>query len=171
MKRYNLGSGGKHILGWINVDIDGSADIQHDLSNFPWPFPDSEADEILASHIIEHLFKKDAWRFLSECWRIMKIGAVIHIAVPDMDKFINCKLTGDWAPIQGYFWRDLNHLLGGDERERNEHQRHKYMYNYETLAYMLKQIGFLPSRRDKPIEFDTPDYAAFSLYVDAVRIA
>ena len=170
MTRYNLGCGNKRIVGWVNVDLEGEPDVTHNLSIFPWPFPDGEAEEILASHILEHFYKKDAWRFLSECHRMLKAGGVLHIAVPDMDKFINCHLTGNWEPIGGYIWRDLNHFMGGDERESKDYQRHKYMYNFETLAYMLNKIGFISSKRVLAREIDTPEYVPISLYVDAVKI-
>jgi predicted SAM-dependent methyltransferase len=170
VKLYNLGAGERCLDGWVNVDLNGRAEIKANLAVFPWQFPDKEASEILASHILEHFYKKDAWRFLRECHRILKTGGKLHIAVPDMDKFINCQLSGDWTPIGGYYWRDLNHLLGGDGSEKNERQRHKYMYNFETLHYMLHRIGFMAKQREEPLEIDTPQYAPISLYVDAVKI-
>ena len=178
MKRYNLGCGKQYREGWINVDSADKdqwgksykVDILHDLMNFPWPFDDGEADEILASHIIEHFDKHNAYDFISECNRILKQKGTLHIAVPHMDKFIMCKRYNNWGPVSNHKWRDLNYLLGGDERERNEKQRHKYMYNFETLAYILEKMGFKPSRRDEPLVIDTSEYRQISLYVDAVKI-
>lgn len=171
MKRYNLGSGGKKILGWVNVDVDHEPDVTHDLSQFPWPFPDREAVEIQASHILEHFTKRDAYKFLNECHRIMRTGGELHIAVPDMDKFIDAHLSGDFEPLGEYFWTDLNHLMGGDEREAILHQRHKYMYNYETLHFMLLRVGFYPKLRLDPLEIDSPEYVPISLYVDGRKIS
>jgi predicted SAM-dependent methyltransferase len=169
--RYNLGCGAHRLNGWVNVDIADGADWKFDLGAIPWPIDTSTSDEVLASHILEHFPKMEGIAFLRECYRILKTDGVLHVAVPDMDKFILCKLNGDWSPIGDYFWRDLNHLLGGDERERNLHQRHQYMYNFETLAYILENIGFEVSRRTKPLNIDTAEYRAISLYLDAVKIS
>jgi len=168
LTRYNLGSGGKYKADWVNVDVGGKADLQIDLGKFPWDIPDKSADEILASHILEHFTKDDGRKFIGECYRIMKVGARLHIAVPDMDRFIDCKVTGNLKPLGGYGWTDLNHFMGGDEREGNLYQRHRYMYSFESLAYALESFNFLVLPRG-PMEFDSHEYAAISLYVTAVK--
>ena len=170
MKRYNLGCGKQYLDGWINVDVQGEPDLLINLDTMKWPIDSNSADEILASHIIEHFDKHRAYDFISECSRILKRERTLHIAVPHMDKFIMCKRYNNWEPVDNHKWRDLNYLLGGDERERDEKQRHKYMYNFETLAYILEKMGFKPSRRDEPLPIDTPEYHRISLYVDAVKI-
>ena len=171
MKRYNLASGNRYLDGWVNIDITQNlrVDIVMNLGIMPWDIEDGSAHEILASHILEHFYKERAWEFLTECYRILEPGGELHVAVPDMDKFIECNLAGDWSALKGYKWRDLNHLLGGDEREHNEYLKHKYMYNFETLAYMLESVGFIAKKRVMPLYYDSPEYQHFSLYVDAVK--
>lgn len=56
------------------------ADMGFDLGKFPYPFPDNSVDEILASHILEHL--PDTVAALDEWWRIVKPGGKIVIRVP-----------------------------------------------------------------------------------------
>ena len=80
MNKLNLGSGKDYREDWINVDITGKANITHDLNQFPYPFPDNYADEILMSHILEHL--DDPFEVLKEVMRISKEGAKITIKVP-----------------------------------------------------------------------------------------
>ena len=54
--KLNLGCGGSRVEGYINVDLYSEArDLQCDLSKFPYPFKDNSADEIVMSHVIEHL--------------------------------------------------------------------------------------------------------------------
>lgn len=167
-KKYNLGAGEVHLEGWVNVDLIRS-DENIDLGSFPWPIDDACADEIMASHILEHFTKENARRFLAECYRILGKGGKLYIAVPDMDRFIEAKLTGNPGMLGGYDWQDLNHFMGGDEREARPEMRHRYMYNFETLAYMLSDVGFSKVQQRKPLKDDNERYHAISLYVTAVK--
>lgn len=169
--KLNLGCGKHRLAGFVNVDLTGS-DQDVDLSVFPWPWGDGTVDGIVASHVLEHFSKEDGDRFMGEAYRVLGRNGGLHIAVPDMDKFIQAHLTGDFSPLNGYKWIDLNHLCGGDDTEPNPAQRHKYMYNRETLYYMLGQNGFDRYwASNKPDQFiDNPDYKAISLYVEAVKL-
>ncbi|HBA36415.1 TPA: hypothetical protein DCZ15_00910 [Candidatus Falkowbacteria bacterium] len=82
IKKANLGSGGNYLTGYVNVDNNAleKADVVHDLNRYPYPFQNNEFDEILASHVIEHL--GDPLDFLQELWRIAKPGAQITIKCP-----------------------------------------------------------------------------------------
>ena len=82
MKKLNLGSGKDYLEGYVNVDNNSRsrADIVHDLNLYPYPFSDNEFDEVLASHLIEHL--NDPLDFLQEIYRITKRGAKIIIKCP-----------------------------------------------------------------------------------------
>jgi predicted SAM-dependent methyltransferase len=163
--RLNLGCADWKLPGFHNIDLP-----HVDLGRFPWPWEDETVDEILASHILEHFTLDGGERFLSECYRVLKPRGVLHIAVPDMDKFIDAHLSGDFTPLGGYYWRDLNHLMGGDGSEPRPEWRHKHMYNFASLAYTLLNQGYdLIHRRTGPGEHDNPAYAAISLYVDAVK--
>jgi hypothetical protein len=87
-----------------------------------------------------------------------------------MDKFIKAYQSGDWSELREYRWKDLNRCLGGDEREGDDFMRHKYMYNFETLAYILGDQGFSFIQRFKALPIDNPAYEFISLYVDAVKL-
>jgi hypothetical protein len=167
--KLNLGSGDQHLEGWTGVDI-FKADVQFNLRKFPWPWETGSASEILASHILEHFDRLDGRQFLYQCYRILTPGGAIHLAVPDMDKFIDCQLTRDFSPLKGYEWTDLNHLCGGDDRELFDTNKHKYMYCFASLAWTLESIGFTEvKRRMKPASFDNARHGHLSLYVDAVK--
>lgn len=152
--------------GFDNIDVKGGG---IDLGRFPWPWPDNSAEVIVASHILEHFTRTVGSMFLLECYRVLEPGGMLHLAVPDMDRFIDCRLHDDWAPVANYKWRDLNHLMGGDGTEPDTHNRHKYMYCFASLGYTLEQIGFDVYHRDGPNEYDNPRYEPISLYVDAVK--
>ena len=57
MLNLNLGSGSKRVKNYINVDKYKifNPDIVHDLEKFPYPFDDNSVDNIILSHILEHI--------------------------------------------------------------------------------------------------------------------
>jgi hypothetical protein len=164
--RLNLGAGAWRPGGYISVDMAG-AEICHDLRAMPWPWADESVSAILASHVLEHFGRLEGCRFLTECWRILTPGGRLHLAVPDMDKFIACRLSGDYSPLGGYAWTDLNDLLGGGAREPRPEQRHQYMYCRDSLEHALLRLGFSIGRSSAICH--NPAYAAISLYMDAVK--
>jgi SAM-dependent methyltransferase len=85
--KLNLGCGPKRMAGWVNVDKHPYAqpDQVVDLESFPWPWPDSSADQILLNHVLEHLGQAPATFIgvMQELWRVCKPGAEVRIHVPD----------------------------------------------------------------------------------------
>lgn len=167
--KLNLGAGSHIVPGYMSVDIGGKADKRMNLAERPWPWADGSIDEILASHVLEHFTRDDGREFLFECYRLLPPGGVLHLAVPDMDKFIDCHLAGDFTPLKGYHWTDLNYLMGGDHSETNLLQRHRYMYCRASLGDTLTAVGFRILPRSGPGALDNHAYAALSLYMDAYK--
>jgi glycosyltransferase involved in cell wall biosynthesis len=84
--KLNLGCGGDHRPGWVNVDKypEAKPDKVMDLERLPWPLEDDCADEILLKHVLEHL-GRDTDTFLGimkELYRVTKPGGKVHIWVP-----------------------------------------------------------------------------------------
>ena len=84
--KLNLGCGHNHMEGFLNVDkeVESTPDKQADLEVFPWPFEDSAADEVVMSHVLEHL-GADPQVFLGimkELYRVCADGALVTITVP-----------------------------------------------------------------------------------------
>lgn len=172
--RLNLGCGNCILDGWTNVDphaehLGKKLGVEVDLSVFPWPWKSFTVDKILASHILEHFDKATGFQFLHECWRILKPKGQLYLAVPDMDIFVNVIATGDKSKLPDYKWTSLDTLLGGDETEEAIGQRHKALYCFESLAYMLGMAGFTDVWRRDALEFDTPKYKNISLYMLAIK--
>lgn len=78
--KIELGGGGfAHGNGYLNVDMDARADIQHDL-NQAWPFGDDSVDAFYSSHCLEHLdCPHHAFREMARCG---KLGTRCVIKVP-----------------------------------------------------------------------------------------
>ena len=84
--KLNLGCGNKIYDGYVNVDKFDlyNVDIKHDLEKFPYPFEDNSIEEIVLSHVLEHIGQDpDVFiNILKEIYRICKNHALINIAVP-----------------------------------------------------------------------------------------
>ena len=86
MIKLNLGSGEFLKEGYVNVDYYSVSkpDVEHDLSKFPYPFPDNHFDLVEADHCFEHL--PNPFAVMKEVHRISKNGAKLIIRVPHFSR-------------------------------------------------------------------------------------
>jgi predicted SAM-dependent methyltransferase len=140
--------------------------IHHDLSHSV-PFKDQTADFIYSSHFLEHLFKRDAERLLTDCHRALKSGGIVRISIPDLAYAISLYECGEKEQmLEAYFFvEDQESFLA----------RHKYMYDFESLKSLLEKIGFSQVIRCSYGEGQTPDILLLdnrpedSLFVEAIK--
>lgn len=93
--KLNLGCGSKLLTGYTNVDKFDfyKPDLLHDLEKFPYPFQDNSVDEIILSHVLEHLGQAPETfnNIIKELYRVCKNETIINISVPHPrhDEFIS----------------------------------------------------------------------------------
>lgn len=84
--KLNIGCGFNKKPGWINVDQFSACapDQIVDVEEVPWPWPDNSADEILLSHVLEHVgtSPKNYLDIIKEIWRVCCDGARVEIRLP-----------------------------------------------------------------------------------------
>lgn len=87
--KINFGSGGNIKEGYINVDIHKhpGVNLLCDLNVQPLPFKDNCVDEVLCSHVIEHLI--NPYLFVLEIHRILKPKGVFHSRLPTNSYSLN----------------------------------------------------------------------------------
>jgi predicted SAM-dependent methyltransferase len=108
----NLGCGSRFHPEWTNLDIQPSSagvrrwDLQKDL-----PFPDESFAVVYHSHVLEHFSKADGLSFLKRCFRILRTGGIIRVAVPDLERIarlyieaLDKSLNGDPVWRERYEW-------------------------------------------------------------------
>ena len=81
--KLNLGSSGRRIPGFLNVDNNpntAAVDRVHDLDRLPWPFEEGSVQEVIMDHVLEHL--EDTIGVICELYRISADGARLEIRVP-----------------------------------------------------------------------------------------
>jgi len=169
------GSGGTcYREPYINLDIDKQKNLEswkkkgrHQPITFIisdaqcLPFSDNIFDEVYASHLLEHFNWNFVQPVLKEWYRVCKKGGRIKICVPDFEWAVNCylgKVTwGEWEKSKGLFCKKdgfIHGMKGGLYRviygwmgvDVND-VGHKCVFDYEMLAWLLKQTGFKNVRR------------------------
>jgi predicted SAM-dependent methyltransferase len=141
MKKLHIGCLGEKIPGFTRVDIVqwGDVDIVTDAKDLRM-IPDGAAEEIYASHILEHFKKTETDTVLKEWCRVLKKGGILWCAVPDFDKIVDIYLRNNRS-----FSTWLGHILNGDQKE--DIAFHYNNFTYATLSGCISMAGF--SRIDK----------------------
>lgn len=119
-----IGAGGIRFKGWLST----SKNILNITCKKDWEkyFKKKKISNILAEHVWEHLTKKDSVKGLKNCFKYLKKGGNLRIAVPDgnsSDKnYIDYVKPGGNGP-------------GADD--------HKRLYTYKSLSSELEEAGFI----------------------------
>jgi predicted SAM-dependent methyltransferase len=85
----NLGCGKTFHKDWVNVDFKSSSPevISCDLTE-GIPFSAETFDVVYHSHVLEHFTSSQADFFIKECFRVLKRGGILRIAVPDLEMIV-----------------------------------------------------------------------------------
>jgi predicted SAM-dependent methyltransferase len=82
----NIGCGRRYHSAWTNIDMnycDRSVALYDARDGLP--YDDGVFAVVYHSHVLEHLQKPDAAALLVECWRVLRPGGTIRVAVPDLE--------------------------------------------------------------------------------------
>jgi SAM-dependent methyltransferase len=98
------------------------------------PFRDGSVDLIYASHCLEHFSHHDVPAVLEEWWRVLKVGGILRLSVPDFDMLLQIyqACNNDLDCIQEF-------LMGGQDHKYNFHLT---SFNAKTLRRILRASGF-----------------------------
>jgi len=130
-----------------------------------FPFRDNSFRYAYCSHLLEHLYKSEASYCLQEVYRVLIPGAVLRIAVPDLDLAIK-----EYDPSKA---EQLVERIF-ESRQPREKNRHHWMYNFISLGELLRVAGFLQIVRCEFQKGSCPDLDKLdnrpnSLFVEAVK--
>ena len=90
----NLGCGSAFHPDWINIDFHnhGGSVLAYDL-RLGIPLPDATVDVVYHSHVLEHFTREGGVTFLTECFRVLRPGGLLRIAVPDLENIVRAYIT------------------------------------------------------------------------------
>ncbi len=158
------------------------------------PFESNSADVIYHSHLLEHLDKEVAYAFLLEAKRVLKVGGVNRIVVPDMeylckryiDNIVMSQSDDFFAKNHEYYIaniieqcvrreskgsnqqppirRRIENIILGDARKRGE--THQWMYDRINLPRTLFHLGYHKVVIQEYDKSDIPEWKSFGLDCD-----
>lgn len=134
----NIGSGSAVIKDFINIDFFGVPGIDYaaDLRK-PLLIPDSSVDGIFCEHTIEHLTYEQVQALLKECNRVLKVGGVIRIILPDLSKFIEAYQTDN-----SRWFDDWESLMFTNSNDHSRSQR-RLSTPIEAISFVTQEYGHL----------------------------
>ena len=173
-QKVELGAGGRHMPGWISVDISGNVDIFCDCSKERLPFPDNFATEVYHSHFLEHFsYPEPMKHVLSECLRILKPGGRMRAAVPDASIYIKAYVNKmpfpEVIPVYkpAFFFNshiDSINYIAYMARE------HHHMFDIDNLIKVLELADFINvAERKFDSDIDVEKRKPQSIYVTAYK--
>lgn len=150
--KLNLGSGAAQLEGWIGVDLPPAELALH--LGWRLPFADESVAFIYCSHTLEHLYKEEAVELLREAHRVLAPAGVVRLVVPDVEASLRAYAGGDeqyfsarrklWSRSSRTCATPLELILKnvGAGTRPDRLWGHKYGYDFETLAHVLREAGF-----------------------------
>jgi len=159
--KLNIGAGNKPLPkadGWVNCDfvVDsrfaGNPDYEWQIGDVTMlPFESNTADEILASHVIEHIHPTKVEETLAEWFAVLKPGGYISLEQPDLIKccvnVLQALTSNDDKMVLQYgMWG----LYGNSERE-GDYMNHMWGYTPATLSSLLDEVGFIDITEETPV--------------------
>ncbi len=181
--KLHVGCGEKRVQGWLNVDVAGS-EYDVDLGGGRLPWAEAAFEAAASEHVIEHLeLKEQVLPLLRELHRVLKPGGELWLSCPDIEKICRSYLDHrmvDLLEDRRKRWPEysqgdmpsshmINHLF-------HQNGRHKNLFDYELLAWTLKEAGF--TRAERMVEADLlqrfPEFPPRhddlqSVYVQAIK--
>lgn len=161
VRKLSFGCGDNVLPGWFNTDLNEQPvnsiyyiDMTHSL-----PINDETFDYIELEHNIEHLGYMEGTKLIRECYRILKIGGIIRIVTPDLERLVKIYQSKSSKANEYRQWMLKDYI---DEEPLsiecipaivlNNSVRawgHKFIYDETTLKSTLAHIGFKDIRRHK----------------------
>ncbi|MFQ5542953.1 MAG: methyltransferase domain-containing protein [Nitrospiria bacterium] len=143
LEQLHIGCGQVYFDGWMNIDLESpKADLHHDLRN-PLPFSDVSVRYIYNEHFLEHLDLPSGIAFLKECYRVLRPGGILRIAMPDL-QFVIDRYQNNWQNQDWLKWPEYRFIESRVQMINIAFRSwgHLYLYNREELQLRLKQCGF-----------------------------
>ena len=121
--------------GWMADRGIAIADV--DVEREMLPHAEASFDRIVATEILEHLASPAL--FLSECWRVLRPGGVLHVTTPNV-----VDARGRAQALLGR--SPQSHLFGIGRTLRMNEWVHRREYAPDEVGRLLEAVGFRVSR-------------------------
>lgn len=156
MTKLHLGCGTKVIPGFVHVDAIPYPHVDHvsDVSRLAFA-ADGSVDLIYACHVLEHFGRHRFRDALAEWHRVLRVGGVLRLAVPDF------RAVAEWYlrdPRATGIDEVLGLCVGG---QRDEYDSHLMIFDTANLTAALRSVGFSAIR---PWDWRTTEHSGLDDY-------
>ena len=142
--KFNMGCGRDRLPGYLGVDMHSdTADIKQDIMKLD--LPESCADEIFASHVIEHIPQHRAPKVLEKWLNTLKDGGMLVLETPDL-----AGLCKDYLEQEGADQHMTAMCIYGasvdritpETQEKGALSPHLWGYTPKSLSDLCTTVGF-----------------------------
>ena len=162
--KLQLGAGSRGLSGWLNTDLQASAEVLKVDATRPLPFLDGSFRYVFNEHMIEHLTFNAGRKLVAEVNRVLAKGGKLRISTPDFDFYLGLfqkELSSeeqDFAKWHvGMYNPELPVSALSVMNTMFRNWGHKHLYNEESLTLLLNECGFGQIKRYKAGESDDPE--------------
>ena len=163
-----------------NIDFIRKHNIEHSDCVKGLPFDEESVEVLYTSHMLEHLDRTEAEKFLKGAFRVLCHGGIIRIVVPDIKKMVSIynecgdadafiEATSLCTSRPRSFAQRVRLLLVGT-------RHHQWMYDSNSLCRLLGDHGFVEievmQAGQSKIIGEKPDLlerSSQSIYVEATK--
>jgi predicted SAM-dependent methyltransferase len=141
--KLNVGASGNQLDGWLSIDIRADDTCFGMDAAAPWPFATASAEAINSEHFIEHLTLDQARRYLAEAYRVLRPGGLIRTTTPDLGGLVELFSRRDPAVLEVHRSHGYAAATHGDMVNNYFYSwEHRHIYDFESLATLLREAGF-----------------------------
>lgn len=142
--KFNMGCGRDRIDGYLGVDMHSdTADIKQDIMKLD--LPEQCADEIFASHVIEHIPQHRAPKVLEKWLATLKDGGMLVMETPDLAGLCKDYLEQDGADqhmtAMCIYGAHVDRITP-ETQEKGALSPHLWGYTPKSLADLCIAVGF-----------------------------
>ena len=142
--KFNMGCGRDRIDGYLGVDMHSdTADIKQDIMKLD--LPEQCADEIFASHVIEHIPQHRAPKVLEKWLATLKDGGMLVMETPDLAGLCKDYLEQDGADqhmtAMCIYGAHVDRITP-ETQEKGALSPHLWGYTPKSLADLCISVGF-----------------------------
>jgi len=178
--KLQLGGGANLLDGWLNTDfLPRHKEVIILDATKPFFFKKNCFDYIFCEHMIEHISYQDTMCMLKECFRILKPEGKIRISTPDLEVYLEL-FAAQKSELQKQHlaWIGKNWLQRQGIHSCNEafvlnlmmHSwGHKFIYDFKTLEFALKESGFSHITRASVKQSDENHFKGIEKHGDYIQ--